>query len=94
MIIKKESKLASIANTLRGTLAGRRRSDEVILRALRSDSSDVTVARRDDIPDEIKAPACPKCGAKMIHASGQRSENDEFWACSMLKCDGSRQVSG
>ncbi|HEU4604103.1 MAG TPA: hypothetical protein VFS24_19160 [Steroidobacteraceae bacterium] len=86
--------LTKLASAIRSSVAGRRRSDEVILRALRSDSNDVTSMRRGDLPDEIQAPACPKCGARMIHAAGQRSENDEFWACSMLNCDGARQVSG
>jgi hypothetical protein len=86
--------LSKLASAIRSSVAGRRKSDEVILRALRSDSKDVTVMRRGDVPDEVKAPHCPKCGAKMIHAAGQRSENDEFWACSRLDCDGARQVTG
>lgn len=89
------SKLMSkLANAIRSSVAGRRKSDEVILRALRSDSNDVTAMRRGENPSAIHAPMCPKCGATMIHAPGQRSESDEFWACSRLDCDGARQVSG
>jgi hypothetical protein len=83
-----------LVNAIRSSVAGRRRSDEVILRVLRPHSNDVTSMRQGDARDDINAPDCPKCGAKMIHAVGQRSESDEFWACSMLKCDGARQVSG
>jgi hypothetical protein len=85
--------ILKLVRAIRSSVAGRRRSDEVILRVLRSHSDDVTMMRQGDVPDEVKAPQCPKCGAKMIHAAGQRSDSDEFWACSMLKCDGARQVS-
>lgn len=86
------SLILKLVKAIRSSVAGRRRSDEVLLRVLRSHSNDVTMMRQDDAPDEINTPQCPKCGAKMIRAAGQRSESDEFWACSMLKCDGARQV--
>ena len=85
--------ILKLVKAIRSSVAGRRRSDEVILRVLRSHSHDVTMMRQGDSPEDVNAPQCPKCGAKMIHAAGQRSESDEFWACSMLKCDGARQVS-
>jgi hypothetical protein len=85
--------ILKLVKAIRSSVAGRRRSDEVILRVLRSHSDDVTMMRQGNVPHEAKAPQCPKCGAKMIHAVGQRNEADEFWACSMLKCDGARQVS-
>lgn len=90
---KKSGKLLSkLAKTVRATVAGRRKSDEVILRALRSDAREPTVWRNADPAPDEKTPLCPKCGATMLHAKGQRSRKPEFWACSRLECNGTREI--
>jgi hypothetical protein len=85
--------LKSVANAMRATVAGRRESDQVIRRVLRSDSDEPTAWRRATPTPDSKTPLCPTCGATMIHAEGERSANAEFWACSRLDCNGTREMA-
>lgn len=91
---RKGSKLLrSVMKVMRSTVAGRRKSDQVLARVLSSDSDEPTVwAQADPLPDS-KTPLCHKCGAMMIHATGSRSNKKEFWACSRLDCEGTREVA-
>lgn len=85
--------LKSVAKAVRASVAGRRRSDQKLLRVLRSDSNEPTVCRALASAPDSKTPLCPLCGALMIHAKGRRSKRPEFWACSRLSCDGTREIA-
>lgn len=85
--------LKAIANALRTTVAGRRESDKVISRVLRSDADEPTAWRQVTPAPDTKSPLCPTCGATMIHAEGERSKQAEFWACSRLDCEGTREMA-
>lgn len=77
---------------LRAFFAGRRKSDAAFPRLLRLGSDEPTAWRQmDPIPDS-KTPLCPRCGAAMIHARGERRARPEFWACSRLDCEGIREI--
>jgi hypothetical protein len=85
--------LKSVTNAMRATVAGRRESDQVIRRVLRSDSDEPTAWRQVTPAPDSKTPLCPRCGATMIHAEGERSAKAEFWACSRLDCEGTREMA-
>jgi ssDNA-binding Zn-finger/Zn-ribbon topoisomerase 1 len=86
--------LSSLARFFRSFFAGRRKSDAVFARVLRSDSDTPTAWKELNPSPDAKPPLCPRCGAVMIHAKGERTTRPEFWACSRLQCDGVRDVQG
>lgn len=84
--------MESFIRILRAFFAGRRKSDAAFPRLLRSSSDEPTVCRQADPLVDSSTPSCPRCGAAMIHARGERRARPEFWACSRLDCEGIREI--
>src|SRR5512138_2659491 len=84
--------LNSLARFVRSFFAGRRKSDAAFARLLHPSSNAATAWKELSPSPDAKTPLCPRCGAVMIHAKGERITRPEFWACSRLDCEGVREV--